>query len=191
MFPVAISVDEGEALRAWATRERAQQTVEVGLGYGVSSLYVCDALVRGGSPRARHVAIDPYQCSRFADCGLQLLAEAGVAHLVDHFAERSEVVLPRLLSDGARFDFAFVDGNHRFDGVFVDLFYLGRLVSPGGVIFLDDYDLPGIQRAVAFYVTNLGWSVEEVSAPDKLHQWAVVRTTERPDERPYDYFEPF
>jgi len=31
-----------------------------------------------------------------------------------------------------------VDGNHRFDAVFVDLYYLGRLLRPGGVMFLDD-----------------------------------------------------
>jgi hypothetical protein len=101
------------------------------------------------------------------------------------------MVLPRLIADGARFDFAFVDGNHQFDGVFVDLFYLGRLVEPGGVVFLDDYQLPGVRRAVAFYVSNLGWSLEEVSALDNVHQWAVLRTSQMPDDRPFDYFVPF
>ena len=38
------------------------------------------------------------------------------------------IVLPRLVADGRRFDLALVDGTHRFDGVFLELVYLGRLV---------------------------------------------------------------
>jgi predicted O-methyltransferase YrrM len=75
-----------------------------------------------------------------------ILDEAGVREMVEHHAEKSEIVLPRLLDKARSFDLAFVDGNLRFDGVFVDLFYLGRLVQPGGIVFLDDYQLPGVAR---------------------------------------------
>jgi hypothetical protein len=83
-----------------------------------------------------------------------------------------------------------VDGNHRFDAVFVDLFYLGRLLRRSGVIFLDDYDLPGIRRAVAFFPANLGWRVEEESS-DGEHRWVVLRTAATPDERDFRYFVDF
>jgi hypothetical protein len=76
---------------------------------------------------------------------------------VKHRDERSEVALPQLLGEGRIFDLAFVDGDHRFDGVFVDLFYLARLVRPGGAVFLDDYQLPAVERAASFFVANLGW----------------------------------
>jgi hypothetical protein len=59
------------------------------------------------------------------------------------------------------------------------------------VIFVDDYQLPGVARAAAFFVTNLGWQLEEVSPADDLHQWAVLRTSEVPDERPFDHFVDF
>jgi predicted O-methyltransferase YrrM len=192
LFPVAASAAEGEALRWWVLREGATQTLEIGLGYGISALHVCEGLLGNASEAtARHVAIDPYQARRFSDCGLQFLDEAGVAELVEHHAEESQIALPRLLGEGRSFDFAFVDGNHRFDGVFVDLYYLGRLVLPGGIIFLDDYQLPGIARAASFFVSNLGWTLEEVSAADDLHQWAVLRTSAVPDTRPFDHFVDF
>ena len=89
------------------------------------------------------------------------------------------------------FDLAFVDGNHRFDGVFVDLFYLGRLVRPGGIVFLDDYQLPGVARAASFFTSNLGWTFEEISPADALHQWAVLRTSAVPDTRSFDHFVAF
>jgi predicted O-methyltransferase YrrM len=191
IFPVAVYAAEGEALREWVLREGATRTIEIGLGYGISALYICEGLLGNADPAARHVALDPYQARRFANCGLQFLEEAGVAGMVEHHAEVSEIALPRLLGEDRSFHLTFVDGNHRFDGVFIDLIFLGRLLRAGGIVFVDDYQLPAVQRAVSFCVTNLGWTLEEVSAADDLHQWAVLRTSEVPDTRPFDYYVDF
>lgn len=187
---MAVGGAEGAAIRSWVTRERAARTIEIGLGYGISALFICEGLLAGGGPDPRHVAIDPNQAA-FGNCALQFLDEAGVAGLVVHHAEQSQLVLPRLCGEGQRFDLAFVDGNHRFDAVFVDLFYLGRLVRPGGIIFLDDYHLPGIARAASFFLANLGWNLEESSTAEDRHHWAVLRTSTTPDTRPFDYFTDF
>jgi predicted O-methyltransferase YrrM len=191
IFPVAVYAAEGEALREWVLREGATRTIEVGLGYGISALYICEGLLGNADPAACHVALDPYQARRFANCGLQFLEEAGVAGMVEHHAEVSEIALPRFLGEDRSFHLAFVDGNHRFDGVFIDLVFLGRLLRSGGIVFVDDYQLPAVARAVSFCVTNLGWTLEEVSATDDLHRWAVLRTSTAPDTRPFDYYVDF
>jgi predicted O-methyltransferase YrrM len=185
---VSVTPAEAEALRGWVEREGATRTIEIGLGYGVSALAVCEGLRANGG---RHVVIDPFQETRFEDHGLRLLENAGVAHLVELHREESQLVLPRFVAEGRRFDLAFVDGNHRFDGVFLDLVYLGRLVRGGGIVFLDDYQLPAVARAVSFCTTNLGWTLEEVSPPDELHRWAVLRTPAAPLERRFDHFVEF
>jgi hypothetical protein len=41
----------------------------------------------------------------------------------------SDEVLPRLCAQHERFDFAFIDGNHRFDYVLVDFFYIDKLLA--------------------------------------------------------------
>ena len=69
--------------------------------------------------------------------------------------------------------------------MFVDLFCLGRLLAPGRIVFLDDYQLPGVARAASFSVTNRGWAVEEVSTADDSRHWAVLRTSTDPDVRPF------
>jgi predicted O-methyltransferase YrrM len=191
LFPVAIPAAEGEALREQVIRENASMTLEVGLGYAVSALYACDGLIENGDASAMHVAVDPFQRSRFANCGLQLLAEAGVAQLVEHHPKPSQLVLPRFLLEGRSFDLAFIDGDHRFDRVFVDLYYAARLVRPGGVVILDDYQLPAIERAASFFTNNVRWTLEELSPPDPHHQWVVLRTSELPDRRPFDFFVDF
>jgi predicted O-methyltransferase YrrM len=188
---VSISNGEGEALARWILREGATKTIEIGLAYGVSALYICEALIRCGDPGARHVALDPFQAQRFANCGLQVLHEAGVTPLVEYHDEPSQVALPAFLKERRQFHFGFIDGNHRFDSVFVDLFYLGRLVRKGGIIVLDDYNLPGIRRAVSFFLSNLNWRVEETSPEDDDHHWVVLRTAESEDARHFRYFVEF
>jgi predicted O-methyltransferase YrrM len=188
LFPTAINAKEGEALLRWVSNEAAQRTIEIGLGYGISALFICEGLFANGNTAARHVVIDPFQRTRFADCGLQALEEAGLESVVEHHSEASQIVLPRFQTEGRSFDLAFVDGDHRFDGVFLDLVYLGKLVRKGGIIVLDDYQLPAIVHATSFFLKNLGWTLEEVSGPDPHHQWAVLRTSTIPDTRPFDYF---
>ena len=187
VFPVAVSPEEGEALRDWVYREGAVRTIEVGLGYGISALHICEGLLLNGDPAARHVVLDPSQATRFADCGLQVLEDAGVRQLVEHHVEFSEIALPQFLKEGRRFDLGFIDGNHRFDAVMLDLFYLGRLVPRGGIVALDDYNWPGIKKAVSFFVSNLGWTVEET-----IGDYAIVlRTALEPDKREYWRFVEF
>jgi len=183
IFLVAASAAEGEALRGWVVGEGATRTVEVGLGYGVSTLHVCEGLLANADlTTARHVAIAPHRTTRFSGCGLQCLEEAGDAGMVEHHAAESRIALPRYLEEARGFDLAFVDGDHRFGGVFVDLSYLGRLVRPCGVVFLEDYQLPVVvERAAPFFLRNLGWALEVVSEWDDLHQWAVLRTSLAPD----------
>jgi predicted O-methyltransferase YrrM len=197
LFPVAIGIDEGHALREWVRKERALWTLETGLGFAISTLFICEGLLENGLD-GRHVAADPYQFSglsghrtTYVGVGLQILEEAGVRDLVEFYEEESQIVLPRLLAQGRRFDFAFLDGNHRFEGVFLDLIYAGRLLKERGVIFVDDTQLRGVRRAVDFCVANLGWVADD-EGKEGIHEWLVVRTG-APDvfRRSFDEFVEF
>lgn len=182
LHPVAIGAEEGRALHDWIRKEGALRTVETGLGFGVAALFICKALLENG-PQGRHVAIDPYQIvtlanhrTSFAGAGLQVLEDAGVDDFVEFYGEESQIVLPRLFAEGRRFDLAFLDGNHRFEGIFLDLIYIGRLLGQGGIAFVDDTQYPSVSRAVAFCVANLGWTVEEEGREGDAHEWTVLRT---------------
>ena len=184
LFPLAIGMDEGLALLEWVRKERAQRTLEAGLGFAISTLFICEGLLENGSD-GRHVAADPYQFrglpihrTTYVGVGLQILEDAGVRDLVEFYAEESQIVLPRLLAEGREFDLAFLDGNHRFEGVFLDLIYSGRLLKEGGIVFVDDWQLPGVRRAVDFCLANLGWTTED-GGEEGIHQWLVLRTGSR------------
>ena len=188
--PVAIGPEEGSALRDWIRREGALRTIETGLGYAVSTLFICEGLLANG-PNGRHVAIDPHLPNSHVDAGLAALEAAGVRELVEFHADRSEVVLPRLLAEGRRFHFAFIDGNHRFEGVLLDLVYVGRLLRAGDVVFVDDMQLPAVRRTTGFCVANLGWTLEDSGREDE-HEWVVLRTgPPEAFDRPFDSFVDF
>jgi predicted O-methyltransferase YrrM len=192
VFPVGINPEEGEALCDWVIREDAVRTIEIGLGYGIGALFICQGLLGNGHFGARHLVFDPYQETMFANTGLQLLAEAGVAHFVEFHSEPSQIALPRLLGEqAASVDLAFVDGDHRFDAVFLDLVYLNRLLRPGGIVFIDDYHYPSVHRAVAFCIANLDWTIEQVSHQDDHHHWAAVRTPPVEPRRSFDHYADF
>lgn len=181
LFPVAIGQEEGRALRDWVHNESALRTLETGLGFAISTLFIIEGLLANGRS-GRHVAADPYQCvglpmhaTTYVGVGLQILEEAGVRDLVEFYPEESQIVLPRLLTEGREFDLAFVDGNHRFEGVFLDLIYSGRLLKEGGIVFVDDVQLPAVQRAIGFCTANLGWTSED-QGKEGVHEWVVLRT---------------
>jgi predicted O-methyltransferase YrrM len=197
LFPVAIGMEEGLALREWVRRDGALRTLETGLGFAISTLFICEGLLANG-PEGRHVAMDPFQFeslpmhrTTYLGVGLEILEEAGVRDLVEFYAEESQIVLPRLLAEDREFDLAFLDGNHRFEGIFLDLIYSGRLLKEGGIVFVDDVQLPGVARAVNFCVKNLDWTGEE-GGQEGGHEWIVLRTGQReaflrPIDEPLDF----
>ena len=163
LAPHSIELDDGRALRDLAIAEEAERTIEVGLALGMSALFFVEAVSERGG---RHLAIDPFQEESWNGAGLRTLREAGVEDVVEVIEEESQIALPRLASEGRSFDFAFVDGDHRFEGAFLDLYFMTRLVRPGGLVVVDDMWLPAVRTAVAYCERNLGLSLEPDALPD-------------------------
>lgn len=159
---VSLPERDGDRLRDLLIAERAETVVEVGLAYGSSALAIGEALVMveavaGGTPR--HVVIDPFQADAYRDEGWNLVVAAGLDRIAELIRRPSSAALPALLAEGLLADAAFVDGSHRFHEVFVDLYYLRKIVKPGGLIVLDDDWAPSVRTAVRYFEHNLGWTV--------------------------------
>jgi predicted O-methyltransferase YrrM len=184
---VALPDEDCDALRDLLLEARPRVVIEVGLAYGSSALAIAEALVELNQRGARHVIIDAYQ-DRFRDVGWEAIVSAGLGDLCTLLRERSQLALPRLLTDGHAADAAFVDGSHIFHNVFVDLFFLGELVRPGGLIVLDDCQWPSVATAVRYFELNTGWQPQPMGRPTR------VRAFRLPDPRvepAFDNFKPF
>jgi predicted O-methyltransferase YrrM len=136
-------MEQGEYLQSLVRATSARVTLEVGFAYGISTLFICEALKHQGA--LRHYVIDPYQHD-WKNIGIRNVDEAGYANLVEFFPEQSYEVLPRLLRDGVKIDFAYIDTTKVFDHVLVDCFFVFRLLRAGGLFVLDDCTFPGLRK---------------------------------------------
>lgn len=127
-----------------------EKTLEIGCAYGISSLFICEALQ--GRPNARHTILDPYQ-KDWKGIGILNLRRAGFDCF--RFVESpSEYFLPALAEkEKGRYDFILIDGWHTFDHVMLDFFYSNLLLRVGGYLAIDDASLPAISKAVDYILT--------------------------------------
>ena len=133
----------------------AKTTLEVGFAFGISTLCILAALLENGVTGVPHVAMDPFQSSeRFRNAGLRTLRDAGVLAMVDFHREASETFLPKLVAAQRQFDFILVDGDHAFDHTLVDIFYAHRLLRPGGIMVVDDINMPPVYLANRYLLTS-------------------------------------
>jgi predicted O-methyltransferase YrrM len=139
--------EEGEIISTVFSEIKPQRSLEVGLAYGVSTLYVCDALSEIGT-QWDHIVIDPHQTTQWRSIGMKNIARAGHSDNVTLYEERSEIALPNLLSKGTRIQAAIIDGWNSFDHALVDFFYINKMMDVGGGIIFDDANWPSISRLV-------------------------------------------
>src|SRR5436305_7353038 len=105
LSPPAIAPARGEYLFRLVRERRPDVTLEIGFAYGLSTLFIAEALRQNG--RGRHVVIDPNEHRRFDGLGLRHLEEAGLAEIVTFLEEPAELCLPRLAEQNLRVDLAF------------------------------------------------------------------------------------
>lgn len=144
----SISSNEGMFLQRVIGVMKPRICLEIGLAYGVSTLFICEALRKVGA--SKHIVIDPWQNTVFRGIGLRNLRQAGYEDLIEFVEEPSEIALPKLLERETRIDFAFVDGWHTFDHTLVDFFYINRMLNVNGVVAFDDANWLSISKLCRF-----------------------------------------
>jgi predicted O-methyltransferase YrrM len=169
---VSIPTDTGAILYDLIRAARPSRTLEIGLAYGISSLFICQALA--DNQHGRHVAIDPQQKTGFNSIGLLNLERARLRDLVDWREAASDVALPELWRAGERFQFAFIDGCHLFDVALLDFYYIDKMLSAAGYVVLDDIWMPGIRKLVSFIVRNRSYELVGTKSSAPVPLWKRV-----------------
>jgi predicted O-methyltransferase YrrM len=130
------------------------RTVETGLGISTALL---------ASLGAQHICIvaDQAQVDRLRGWGKVDLST--VTFCVDY----SDQVVPTLTEP---LDLAFVDGGHGFPMPIIDWYFTARLLVPGGLMLIDDIQLPHVQYLTRFLDADPRWMT--VARTD---HWAAYR----------------
>jgi predicted O-methyltransferase YrrM len=192
--PVSSQIDPrcGAVLQKAIADVRPDVALEVGLAYGISTLYMLEALAATGGGKL--IGMDPAQFDAYwRGGGLNNVERAGYRALYEFHEATSQRVLPQLMVRGERIGVAFIDGWHTFDHTLVDFFYVDQLLDVGGVVVFDDVGYPAIRRVCEFVLANRSYEicdlVEHGKAPTPrqrfkglLREW--LRPVYRTDQTP-------
>jgi len=186
-----VSVEEGMTLYSLCLAEPVTATLELGLAYGFSTVFMLAALEQIG--HGSHVAVDPFQRTDWHSIGVthahelvsrsEKLTSRSFTWIEDH-SHRALVDLERA---GRTFGLVFIDGYHRFDDVLIDFTLSARLCRVGSIIVLHDMWLDSIKAVVSFVECN---RLDFVRIPTGCENLSIFRCTGE-DLRDWSHFVDF
>lgn len=91
----SIQYDTGTLLYDFIRTFQPENTIEIGLAYGLSALFICQAHQDNGS--GNHTAIDPIQEEYYKSIGLLNIERANLRHLFRFHEAHSDKVLPNVV----------------------------------------------------------------------------------------------
>lgn len=142
-----IKSNEAEFIYHFLIENKLSRTLETGFAYAKSASHIMAAT------GAKHIAIDPFQDS-YQNLGKANIKALGLDTLLELHEDYSHNVLPKLVDHKKKFDFIFIDGDHKFDGVFVDFYYADLLLEKGGYIMMHDTWMRSTRLVISFVRKN-------------------------------------
>jgi predicted O-methyltransferase YrrM len=143
----AIKPEEAAFLYQFVQQHNLRHTLEVGFAFARSASHI--AAAHGGP----HTAMDPFQ-DRYGNMGVSNMDKLGLGQQLTLHRDFSHNVLPALLREGRTFDFIFIDGDHKFDGILVDFYYAALLLKPGGFVMMHDTWMRTTRLVESFVQSN-------------------------------------
>jgi len=125
----------GEFIYSFLKMNSIKKTLETGFGYGCSAAYIISAT------KSTHIVIDPFEKSQWKNIGLHNIKKLNLSKFLRFENDFSYNVLPKLLKEGIKIDFAFIDGMHLFDYIMLDFFYIDLLLNNNGYVLFHDNQL--------------------------------------------------
>jgi predicted O-methyltransferase YrrM len=144
-FTSAIDLIEAQFISKLLHDTQPARTIEIGCAEGASSLTIMSSLPQ----ESKHTIVDPFQTTYWESKGLNLLKKFNYANFC-LIEKGSEIALPELLAKGEKFDFGFIDGYHTFDHTLLDAFYLVKMLNIGGMLIIDDVQMPAINKCIRY-----------------------------------------
>lgn len=126
-----IKTNEAEFIYSFIKERQLGRTLETGFAFARSASHIMAATGK------EHIAIDPFQ-DNYANLGLKNIERLGLRDKLIFKPDFSHNILPQLALEKRRFDFIFIDGDHKFDGILVDFYFANLLLDTNGYILMHD-----------------------------------------------------
>ncbi|MBN9351767.1 MAG: class I SAM-dependent methyltransferase [Chitinophagaceae bacterium] len=143
------SESQGYFLQEMFDLIKPKSTLEVGMAYGISSLFILEKHREYKNPEKSHLIIEPYSWQGVAE---HYFEKEKLSYLTDIRYKKSDEVLPKLYYESHRIQYAYIDTTKLFDVVMQDVYFIDKILDVNGVLILDDCGgyWPGIQKVARF-----------------------------------------
>ncbi|MFP4059158.1 MAG: class I SAM-dependent methyltransferase [Bacteroidales bacterium] len=142
-----IKEEEARFIYDFVKKHQLKRTLETGFAFARSASHIIAA------SESMHISIDPFQF-RYKNYGINNIEKLGLKDYLDLRADYSHNILPQLLQEKRSFDFIFIDGDHKFDGILVDFYYAAMLLEKGGYVLLHDTWMRSTRLVMSFIKKN-------------------------------------
>ena len=145
LFPTAISHEEGVFIRNQIEKIKPKNLIEIGLGHAITSLWIQSSM----RPPQTHIIIDP-QPSKSALKKINTYTRSEIKKTT------SQIYLASLLQEqnNGQIDCIVMDGDERFDGFTVDMYFALKILKKGGIIIARNVWNPSVTKSLMFFVKN-------------------------------------
>jgi predicted O-methyltransferase YrrM len=176
-----ISRQQGAAIHNFIRSHSIKKSVEIGFACGFSTVWILDAM-----QSQPHVAIDPFEKTDWHGIGLAQVKRLGFDYNFRWIEDYSIHALSDMIRQKERFDFIYIDGNHKFDDVLVDFYLSDQVLRCGGFVALDDMWMRSVRTVVSFIQSNRAYV--PTSQP---HRNMMILQKQHNDNRDWTHFNPF
>ena len=143
-----IKTSEADFIYNFVKDKKINRTLETGFAYAKSASHIIAA------SNCNHIACDPFQ-NNYQNLGLSNIEKLGMSDKLEFYNDFSHNVLPQLLKEKReKFEFIFIDGDHKFDGELIDFYYADLLLQEKGYILLHDTWMRSTSLLMKFIKTN-------------------------------------
>ena len=170
--------EEGQVLFDIVRSKPACRCLEVGFATGSTAAFMLRA---GGIV----TSIDYAQEKDWGNMGRKLIAELGWSGGHELIEDNAVFALPAYLKAERSYDLVYIDCWKTFDIQCLLLYYASRLTAKGGMIVIDDYNMPSVRKAVNMGIVHYG--LENISLANfglglrtKLWYWLTVGVGKAP-----------
>ena len=148
----SVTAEEAKLLYRVVRKIKTRYSLEVGMGQGVSTLSIVQALE--DNERGHHYVFDPMESS-FDDVGPETIRRAGLGHRMTFYREYFEGKYAELPS----VKFAFIDASHLFDLTIMAFALVDRRLGLGGIVGFHDTRLPSQQKVIRYILNNRDYEI--------------------------------
>jgi len=142
-----VKSSEAEFIYNFLREKNITSTCETGFAYAKSASHIVAAT------QSNHIVMDPFQ-ENYQFLAMKNMKALGLDKFVTYYNDFSHNVLPKLVDEKKKFDFIFIDGDHKFDGEFVDFYYSDLLLNDNGYILMHDTWMRSTRLVMAFVNSN-------------------------------------